>query len=299
MTRPNTSTVLICIGLFFVFVLLKFPFRNLKGYLFNKIYSQTRILLVAEDIYPSLLGWPGVGITNVDVILPVANQELELYCKKLIFRVGIGGLFPPIPSISLTLRSLKKGGDLFLRYRNKKTITDVLVDASNINLDQLMSGWLSQPLNGTISGVATLSIDQANFSQSMGDIDLHAEKLKLPTQNLQGFILPELNIGSLWAKMIMKNGVVEFSNLQIGDRSSDLSGSVNGEIRLGSEPTSSQLNITLRFQLSERYRKLAEVQSLISFLEGSFKSSRGGYAMRWSSRLADMRMNVFPQAITD
>lgn len=298
MTRPRTHTIFIASGVFLLLLLLKFPFGNLKGTIFNRIYSQTRILLIAEEIYPYFFGWPGIGVKNVDVTLPVAGEELSLSCKKLVLRVGLGSFFPPTPSVSLSMKSLKKGGDLYVKYRRLKTRTTVGVDASEVSLAQLTWPGFSQPVDGMLNAEADFTMETTNLAQSTGGIELTVKQLTIPTQNLQGIILPEMKIGALKAKIIVKNGMADFSSFQIGSKESDLQGTVMGDLRLGSELRDSQLNLTLRFQLSDRYRQLQEVQSLVLFLD-SYKSSKGGYAMRWNSRIGDLTTAPFPQQVVD
>lgn len=298
MTRPKASTIFIAAGVFLFLLLLKFPFGNLKGAIFNKIYSQTRILLIAEEIYPSFFGWPGIGVKNVDVTLPVAGEELSLSCKKLVLRVGLGSLFPPTPSVSLSMKSLKKGGDLYVKYRSIKTRTTVGVDASGVSLAQLTLPGFSEPMDGMLNAEADFTMETANLAQSTGEVELNVKQLKIPTQNLRGIILPEMKIGALHAKIIVKNGMADFPGFQIGSIESDLQGTVTGDLRLGSELMNSTLNLTLRFQLSDRYRQLQEVQSLVSFLD-SYKSGKGGYAMRWNSRIGDLTTAPFPQQVVD
>src|SRR5437899_1786864 len=55
--RPKISTIFICIGLFLFFLLICFPYQNLKGYIFGRIFKETGITVVADDIYPSFFGW--------------------------------------------------------------------------------------------------------------------------------------------------------------------------------------------------------------------------------------------------
>ena len=62
MKRPKLSTIFIGFGLFIFFLLLRFPYQNVRGWLFGLIYKNTGIYVLADEIYLSLFGWPGVGI---------------------------------------------------------------------------------------------------------------------------------------------------------------------------------------------------------------------------------------------
>ncbi len=102
-------------------MLLFFPFSNLKGYLFSQIYRNTGISIVfAEDLYLILLGWPGVGMKNVEVIIPAMDGEIEMTVRRITARVGIGSVFPFSLSYSIGIDGLKKGGDIFVKLSNLK-----------------------------------------------------------------------------------------------------------------------------------------------------------------------------------
>src|SRR5262245_48987430 len=113
MKMPKASTVITCFIIFGVCLVFSLPFQNLKGWIFGKIYNATKILIVAEEIYPSFFGWPGIGIRNVNISLPVGDDEMEFASEKLIFRLRPAGLFPPALAISMKMTNLKKGGDLY------------------------------------------------------------------------------------------------------------------------------------------------------------------------------------------
>ena len=74
--------------LFLIMVFIFFPVNNLKGYIFERVYSQSGILLVPESIYFTLFGLPGVGMKNVGVTLPLGDQELDLWSRKVTLQIG-------------------------------------------------------------------------------------------------------------------------------------------------------------------------------------------------------------------
>ena len=55
------------ITLFFVALFILFPINNLKGYIFDKVYRESGVLLVSDSIYFSLFGMPGIGMKNVSI----------------------------------------------------------------------------------------------------------------------------------------------------------------------------------------------------------------------------------------
>ncbi|MBI4406246.1 MAG: type II secretion system protein GspN, partial [Deltaproteobacteria bacterium] len=241
---------------------------------------------------PALIGWPGVAITNVDVTLPVAGKDLDLHCNKLTFRTGIASLIPPRPSVSLTMKGLRKGGDLYVKYKDHPDHTGLVVEAEGVLLDQLSIPGLSESLSGKLDLDADLSLEMSDFAKSTGDIDLTIAQLKIPGQNIEGLVLPPLNMGNAKAKLIAKNGVVEINSVQFGDQTSDLKGSLTGDMKLGAELRRSFLNLTLRVQFSEKYKQDPKSQMLLSILESFRSASRGDYGMRWSATLDAMGTNI-------
>lgn len=300
MERPKASSVAIGIVLFLFFVLITFPFGNLRGVIFGKIYKATGVTLVADEIYPSFFGWPGIGIKNADVTFPLADGELELSCKKLIVRVGVGSLFPPAPSISMKLVGLKKGGDLYVKFSQAKDQINTRFDADSVNLHQFTVPGLPEPFSGILSASGSIHFDSEDPAKSNGKISLDAEKFRVPAQNMQGFIFPAMSIGSVKGLLNIRNGIAEITKLELGTKDSDLGGNASGEIRLAKNFLSTFLNITLRLTLSNRYRQNPQSETLVSLLN-TFKTAKAGeYAMRWNITLMDMRTNplsAIPQAV--
>jgi len=282
--RPDFKTVLLCIGLFIFFLILRFPYQNFRGYLFGQIFNATRILIVAEDIYPSFFGWPGVGIRKVDITLPLGDSELDLSSDKVIARVGLGGLFPPVPSFSLNVLDLKKGGDLYLKFSQSGTRVSAYVEAEEVELEQLKFSALPQSIVGKLNADSDLKIDTADLSKTVGKINLDTEKLKLPMFNMSsyGFVIPSIKIGAITSKIRVQNGVAEFNEFKIGGKDSDISGSITGDIRLGRDLLSSAANILIRLQFSESLLKNPQAETLVSFLKSFRNEKTGAYAIKCS-----------------
>ncbi len=291
MPRPKAITILICFALFVFFVFMTFPFQNLRGYIFGKIYQNTRILIVAEDLYPTIFGWPGIGIRNVNVTLPIGNGEMDLASEKLIFRVGPGGIFPPVPAIIMSMKGLKKGGDLYLKFSQTRTHMSGTVQADDVEMKQLAFSGLSEPIPGKLNIDTDFVVDSTDISKSTGSAKLDVSKLKVPAQNIQGFLLPALAVGDIKGKITMKNGIAEITSFTFGSKDADLKGSISGDMRLGQNMLSSFLNLTVKIQLSEAYRNNPQAATFVSLLE-SYKTSATEYGMKWSATLQDMTTNI-------
>jgi type II secretion system protein N len=299
--RPKWSTIAICTGLFLFFLVILFPFQYLKGYLFTQIYQNSRILINAEEIYLSLFGWPGLGMKNVDVTIPMGNGDLDLAAKKVIFRVGLGSLFPPAPSISLGLTGLKGGGDLWVKVTRAGVVIKGSIEADKVVLSQLKFSDLPQPVQGTASIDGDFYFDETALNKSTLDMDVNIDGFHFPALNLQGVVLPAWNLGKVIAEIKTRNGNFEIAKSQLGEGQGDFQGKILGELRLAPTLPECFLNLTLKIQLSEKYRNDPNNATITSFL-GGFQMAPGDYALKWASTIGGMQsnlLNALPQKPKD
>lgn len=304
--RPKFSSMIIVFVLFLVFLFFSFPFENLKGQIFAQIYSMTRILIVADEMSFSFFGWPGVSLRNVNVTLPLGENELELASEKLAFKVGLGGLFPPSPSATMNLKRLRKGGDLYMRFSQSGNVFNVKLEASAVSLEQLALPGLSRPLQGSIGSNSNVKVDRADLSKSLGSIEIRGDGLKTPAQMVEGmpgmsFAIPGLNIGKIETIINLKNGMVELTSIKLGDAQSDLSGTVTGNIKLGQDLQRSQVDVTVRLQLSQKILQDPQNKTFVSFLEG-YQIRPGEYGMRWNAMVAELSglsIKILPEKVTN
>lgn len=292
MKRPKLKTVFLCLGLFFFFLVMRFPFHSLRGFIFGKIYKETGILLVAEDMYLTLLGWPGIGMRNVDATIPLGSSELDISSKKMTVRVGLSGLFPPSPSFSLSASGLKKGGDLYVKVSTSKNNQRARFELDDVALEQFALGS-GQSFHGQVTANGDLDMDTSDLTKSQGQIELDIKKLKTPGQNYQGIIIPDIKFGPLKSKITIKNGVVDINSFQIGEKDSDIQGSIGGEVRLGNVFARSYLNITLKLQLSNAFRDNPNSATIVSLLNSIDNTSPGTYAMKWSTSIEGITTNLW------
>ncbi len=298
--RPKLSTIGICVVLFLFFVVVLFPFQYLKGYIFNTIYQNSRILINAEEIYLSLFGWPGVGMKNVDVTIPMGNGELDLAAKKVIVRLGLS-LSPLAPSVSLDLTGLKGGGDLWVKLAHSGQVTKGSIEASAVNLKQLKFSDLPQPVQGIANIDGDFYFDDAALIKSTLNMDIAIDGFNFPALNLQGMLFPAFPLGKVSAEIKTRDGKFEITNSQLGEPKGDFQGKLLGEFRLGQTIDDCFVNATLRLQLSEKYRNDPANATITSFL-GGFQMAPGDYAMKWGATIGAMQtnlLNALPQKPRD
>ncbi len=297
----RSTTIFICLGLFFFFVLIGFPFQNLRGFIFNKIYKQTGVLIVSEDMYLTLLGWPGIGLRNVTATLPpqILGEELDISAQKITLRVGIGGLIPPSLSYSVSVKGMKKGGDLYLKLSQLQSrgqqlsSCSVSFEADGVHLDQLGLGSSpSDLLSGVVTGDGYVSLDLTDLSKTNGTVRLTIDKLRSPGANLQGIVIPPIRFGNLQAKLFAKNGNVDIGGLQWGGKESDMDGSLTGDLRLGKGLFQSYLNLTaLRLKMTDQFRDDPNSATIVSTLNSVDNRTPGTYALKWTQGIDKIAEN--------
>jgi len=306
--KPKISlkALMIGFGLFFVFLLYSFPYSNFRGHIFKKIYEATGVYLVADEIYPSFFGWPGIGIKKVSVTMPMGSTSFDLGCEKLLFRVGLAGIFPPVPSVSMSLKRLKEGGDLYVNLGDGNPVKTADWEATDVSLGQLLEE--SSRIEGLLNSEGSLEYHTTDFSQSSGFANLNIEKLKTMSKLIEmsssySFLIPSLTLGSVKGKVAIKNGIAEISQLQFGESDSDVQGTISGNIRLGKTIEQSQLQIVVKMQIANRILQDPQSATFVSFLDSYRTSTPGDYAMKWVASISDftaagLSLRALPQKIT-
>jgi type II secretion system protein N len=255
---------------------------------------------MAEDMSLTVLGWPGLQLKNVEVTLPpqFLGDEVDLAAKWMVIRVGIGGILPPSLSYSMSLSSLKKGGDLYVKVSRAQMKNQMLVSANinisadDVNLEQLPLGP-GETITGKLNTNSSIALDMSDLSKTQGDLDLNIQALKTPAQNLQGIIIPTINWGVLKTKISIRNAVADIRNFQIGSTGSDVQGSIAGEIRLGRDFMASFLSISsFKLAFSPAFVKNPNSDTIISMLDSIDKRSPGTYSMKWNKAVAAIAENA-------
>lgn len=292
--RPKPRTILIAVGIFLFFFIWRFPYRNLRGYVFSEIYRTTGIRIEAEDMGLTLFGWPGVVLHRATLSVPAGPTfDLDLAAEDITARVGIGGLFPPAKMISLYVYNLQKGGDLYLRATQSKSYVTGSLTGDKLNLVQFLKAGLPEPIEGLLTASGSFSYAIEDLAKSTGDFELGIRKLKIPGMNIQGIILPEIAWDDVKAKLSAKNGNLDITQCQLGNPQSDLRGTLTGSIRLGRDLFSSYFNLVLRLQMTEKYKNDPQSATLTAFLK-TFESTKtpGEYALKWAATYGEMQNNL-------
>lgn len=301
MPKPKKSTVFLGLIVFVLGFVFFFPLQNLKGVLFQKIFDNTGILIVAEDIHPVFLGWPGVRINNVNVSLPVGPDDVELASKSMTVRARLS--LPFIFTPSLFFKELKGGGNLFMKFGQSGPVTVVALETDAFNLGQIKLPVLGQSINGILNGDISLKTNSANFAETKGTVRLTGAGIKTPAilvnNTMLGppFQIPELEAGDLDIKMGFSDGVMTISNFKLGNQKTDLSGTLSGEAKLGATSDQTQINLTLRLVFSSKILDNPEYKTFLDFLGAYRTATAGEYAMNWNTTIAALLNNPLPSPL--
>lgn len=298
MAKPKSSTIIICTMLFFFGLVISFPFQNLRGFIFDKIYASTGILIVAEDIHLLLLGWPGVGMKKVNVSLPVGDNDIELSSEKLQVRARLSHWF--VPSISLYLKELKKGGDLYIKAGRRFPMTHFNLEADALNLEQIAIPGLNQGVLGTIDSDLSFSYDQSEPSRSSGYVTLSGHGIKTPPYLINNpmfgpaFQIPGLVLGSIEVVGEVNNGAFEVQKFQIGSPKSDLSATLTGDLKFERTLDDSTVNFTLKVHMDPKILNNPENNTFLAFFSAYKTDKVGEYSMRWVGTVKQIMGNPIP-----
>jgi type II secretion system protein N len=293
MKRPSFKTILICLALFNFFLVWRFPYRNLRGTVFEQIYKNTGIRVESHDFYPVFLGWPGLRFSKASVIIPVnRTQTVDFSSERITARAGIGGIFPPSPSISLYIEGLAKGGDVFAKISPSRNQISGNASLTKVKLDQFALPWFPEPLSGELTATGSFYFPGTDFAKSDLQFNIASDKLIIPGQSMQGIILPRVEFQKVDGKITTKDGAILIEKFQFGSADSDLKGNISGSLKLGPTFGKSFLSLLLRLQLSETYKTDPNSATLVSFLSTFQTGNSGEYALKWAAVLDDMQRNL-------
>lgn len=301
MKRPKTKTILICVGLFFFFLLIRFPISSLKNYMissFNTALAPAGITVYnAESVFLTFLGWPGIGFKNIDLSLPdpFTGGEKDVSAKKLTARVGIGSLFPPSLSFSVAIDELKGGGNLYVKIKKlKPSMQNVqrgyaYAELRDVNVSQFVT---DSGMKGVISGELDLDFDLMDAKKNTGSLWLKIKNLQTPPGNAQGFPIPGIKLGDVDVKTAMRNSKAEINAFKFGGGAADLTGDFTGEVEMATPLSNSSLNLNIKIDVADAFAKSSDGVTLVTILDNFDKRQPGkSYRLRWNKSFQQIAYN--------
>ncbi len=282
------------LSIFFLlfFTLFKLPDEKIKNYILWQISSnmnqqlpRTRLSITAEKGHFSL----GLGLWYVleGVTLSPPAPEQPIKIEEISISPHIFGLI--FKNLGADFQIENQKSKLTGAFHLSSSHFSVSFKAKQIDLNKMKLVRLIATLDasGVIHGSGSLKGDFNDITQLQGDIQLSAEKVSVPQQEIGHltffpFTLPEINVSSLDTQITIERSKVIVKNLTLGGASGskeaktdDIRAKVTGEINLSKIVPSSQLDLKASFMLSERlHKQFFLLDSMTQFLT---KSPNGIY----------------------
>ena len=270
----------------FLFTLIKLPEDRIKNYVQGMIAAQLApkgITLTAERGYLSV-GW---GITYVmkDVSLTFPSPESTTKIEKITLTPS---LLPMIFGYQGGNLWVEQGdGSLYASVSMKGTQISASLKAKSIDVGKVGLLNLAAGVRGSAvwSGTASLAGDFSIPSTLTGDVDLTVGKISLDQQSILGFNVPKIQLSEGRIEVTADKGKATIKQFKLGKPGSgdDLQASGTGDVLLGRNWDSSNLNAKTNFRFSE---SVSKAFVLLDALLGAGKQTDGSYTFALSGPLS-------------
>jgi type II secretion system protein N len=282
--------ILLAIPVFFLFVLVMFPYATFKNMAIVQLASRTGVHVFPESLTPSFLGL-GVAMkdTSVQIMTPAVKRgyvavdfvDLEAYLPwggLLSFepRVRVSGSLQP--SCPLAVELMPKGSEVQLALELKSL-------PAKPYLTQL--GLEAVGLNGTISLILDSVVGLQKQRIQKTHLQLTVDHLRSEEMELGGFLIPELSFSSpLQIRADSDDGSQFKLQLEIGQSETDpIHISSEGSWVLNLEKQSdSTFDLKNKIHIRPEFASHASFQLLLPLLE-SFQVDPGVYHVQVSGNL--------------
>ena len=190
------------------------------------------------------------------------------------------------------------GGDLAVAVEANKDKGEGSASINDINLAELpgIKESIGLPLAGTISAEVQMLLPKLHAAEADGRIEISCSdcsvgdgkaKLKVPSNPLlaEGLTMPKLRFGDLDGTIVFSKGNGQIEGLH--SKSPDIELDVDGTIRLADPVEMSQVDLYIKFKLSEKLVKSNDkFQLLLQFAEMQGKRNDGffGFRLQGSAR---------------
>ena len=232
--RSFRAAALLSIGfvLFCTFLSWYFPKNRIDPYI-TKALNQNKVLQIHPKSYRFLL-FPKPGIQLIEPNL--IYDQLPIPVSKLTFSPGMPVLTPsPMPR--LAINAMGEFGDLSGLLGTNLKDYSVDLDLNLVALEPLLEIiQLPLRLSGKFKANLNLGAPLKNPERPTGKLSLRGSSITIPAQNVHaGFItvsFPTATIGDLELELLASDGKLLIQKLNLGNQSSTIRASIEGEISL-------------------------------------------------------------------
>lgn len=267
----------------------------LLGFAFNFPFNQK----VENFVEVSLLGQMGCPIAHdgirtswffpsIEIVRPKISRHCfdstnDVQLDSLSMKLAFPSFFPPGPRFHIPLS---------LDQTNISIYTTATIGGMHFNIrdahigkDMLaLLGPQAQTFKGDFTLNAIMTLPYTGGPPSDANIHVKSTNLTIPSQNIQGFLVPQLPLNNFSLKASIKGQQMELIELIVGDAASPLRGILQGPITLNSQDISaSQLDLEGNLKFSEKF--LQEYSFIQLFLQGG-QGDDGSYSLGIRGTLA-------------
>lgn len=242
-----------------LFTVLKAPEDRLKNYALGHVNQMLapQGITVAADRGSLSVGW-GISYILKDVTLTFPGDAPPAKIDKIAI------------SPALTPMIMKRfGGDVWIYNREGTLHASVSMRDNDMsvrfNSDKMDLGKLGVlPLlanvkaSGIITGSGSFSGSISSPSSIAGEAKIDLSKIVIDQQTIQFFAIPKISISKGTVDVLVDKGKATIRTLNLGapgNAADDLRAVVTGDVTLGKTWETSNLNLKIRFKISDTIRK--------------------------------------------
>jgi type II secretion system protein N len=248
--------------IFFIFLLLLFPFDRVKSKLESEIGKNTPFELSVARISPRFFN----HFVLTDVVVSDKKGKVLLESPSVHTAISLFGLIRDRISVDVSARAY--GGELSVIAQQGPRTRYVRLDANDLDIGSYpLLKDLGLKLSGKLGGTMEMTGDS-------GKGRLWLKGLTSRDLKIKGFQIPDLDFDECWMEADVKRDRLTIKKLEMNGK--DLKVRCMGDVVLSEHGT---LNLTVRIKPSER---LAHEQAgILAFLknkdaEGFYQFSLGG-----------------------
>lgn len=280
----------------FAFFFLLFPFNDLSQLVTDQVSkaSQNQVYLEFQNLSLSVLPL-GVRMESVNF---ETQAGLKLKLDSLTLRPSLSGALKKQPFGFVEAEGFLKGqSQIQLSGGTPSEKGDeryqLNLKANSLRLDELKNLiTLPIPLQGRLNVDLTALIQPQMTDQPESDFTLNFNNFKIPTSSINlgafGLItLPEISMKKIDFKGRLQNGSLIIENVQLGQASDDLNGSIKGQIQLNLrrqnniiQPVMGPYNLDVRLNVKPDLEK--KINYVFLFLQPGKTSTPGQYNFKLS-----------------
>jgi type II secretion system protein N len=300
---PERLRLLRSVGLRAGFGLLVFIIAFYLSFPYNRLKDQAVALASQRNLDVEIASAGpvfGVGVAFHDITVATRPTDGAKPTRLRIdgVRVHLSPLSRLIGEDAFSVSADALGGDIDIDWAGSKTNSRLEVKSEDLAMAELpgVKETINLPLAGTLGLSLDLEMPTNKLATSVGSmrwacagcaIGDGKAKLKVAGNPMlsEGLSLPRLKLGDFTGRITFDKGVGKLQAVQA--RSPDGELYVEGEVRLADPLPFSQIDLYVRFRLSDALLKSSEKLKLIlQLVEGMGKRADGFYGLRLQGTLA-------------